>query len=210
MTRDNLLYATIGVLVGFISGYFMHEVMALRQPPPLAVLQAAQAAAGGSPHGPGAVMPGGGGAGAVMPPGAGPAMDDINRLREQVEKNPDDADAILALANLNYDIANWARAKELYERYLQLRPPHPDVLTDLGVALRGVGDFDGALARFQEAQRLQDGHWQSLYNQVVVLAFDMSDYGRAREVLARLQALQPGNAEVGRLAQEVAQRSGAA
>ena len=40
MTRDNLLYATIGILAGFISGYFTHEVMALRQPPPLAVLQA--------------------------------------------------------------------------------------------------------------------------------------------------------------------------
>ena len=50
MTRDNLLYITIGVLAGFISGYFTHEVMATRQPPPLAVLQAAQAAAMGNPH----------------------------------------------------------------------------------------------------------------------------------------------------------------
>ena len=211
MTRDNLLYTTIGILAGFISGYFLHEVMAVRQPPPLAVLQAAQAAAaGGSPHMPGAVPPGAAGtAGAGMPP-SGPAMEDITRLREQVEKNPEDADAVLALANLNYDIANWERARELYERYLQLQPPHPDVLTDLGVSLRGVGELEGALARFEEAQKLQDGHWQSLYNQVVVLAFDMNDYGRARAVLTRLQALQPGNAEVGRLAQEVAQRSGAA
>ena len=214
MTRDNLLYTTIGILAGFISGYFLHEVMAVRQPPPLAVLQAAQAAAGGSPHVPGAVPPGAmppgaGTAGAGAPP-AGPAMEDINRLREQVEKNPEDADAVLALANLNYDIANWERARELYERYLQLQPPHPDVLTDLGVSLRGVGELQAALARFEEAQKLQDGHWQSLYNQVVVLAFDMGDYGRAREILGRLQALQPGNAEVDRLAQEVAQRGGAA
>jgi uncharacterized protein HemY len=73
-----------------------------------------------------------------------------------------------------------------------------------------VGDFQAALARFEEAQQLQQGHWQSLYNQVVVLAFDMKDYARAREVLARLQQLQPDNAEVSRLAQEVAQRGGAA
>jgi hypothetical protein len=51
MTRDNLLYGTIGVLAGFISGYFVHEVMQVRQPPPLAVLQAAQAQAmNGDPH----------------------------------------------------------------------------------------------------------------------------------------------------------------
>ena len=217
MTRENLLFATIGVLAGFISGYFMHEVMAVRQPPPLAVLQAAQAAAGGSPHGAGGGMAGGpqaAGAGPAMPPGAagggGPAMEDIQRLREHVEKNPEDADAILQLAHLNYDIANWARAKELYERYLALRPADPDVLTDLGVADRGVGDFQGALARFDQAQKLQDGHWQSLYNQVVVYAFDLQDFARAREVLTRLQTLQPDNAEVDRLAKEVAQRGGAA
>lgn len=212
-TRDNLLYTTIGVLAGFISGYFVHEVVALRQPPPLALLQAAQAAAAGSPHGPGGAVPLPPGTGAAQPAmgaGGGPAMEDITRLREQVERNPEDADAILQLANLNYDIANWQRAQELYTRYLELRPPHPDVLTDLGVALRGSGNFSAALARFEEAQKLQDGHWQSLYNQVVVLAFDMNDFARARQVLGRLQTLQPNNAEVERLAREVAQRGGAA
>ena len=78
------------------------------------------------------------------------------------------------------------------------------------MATRGVGDFRAALAYFEQAQQLQDGHWQSLYNQVVVLAFDLQELPRAREVLASLQALQPDNAEVSRLAQEVAQRGGAA
>lgn len=219
MTRDNLLFVTIGVLAGFISGYFTHEVMATRQPPPLAVLQAAQAAAMGNPHEGGAAGagaeaggPAAGGAAAAAGPGAagGPAMADITRLREQVEKNPNDADAILTLANLNYDIRNWERARELYERYLQLRPAHPDVLTDLGVALRGLQKFPEALARFQEAQQLQDGHWQSLYNEVVVLAFDMKDMAKAQQVLARLRQLQPDNPEVSRLAEEVARRSGSA
>ena len=203
MTRDNLLFVTLGLLAGFISGYFTHEVMAVRQPPPLAVLQAAQAAALGGAHAdggdggnvPGGAAPGdprgtgggpaGGPAGVAGPAGAGgpvgpggaggPAMADILRLREQVEKNPNDADAVLTLANLNYDIRNWERARELYEQYLKLRPPHPDVLTDLGVSLRGLKRFPEAMARFEEAQRLQDGHWQSLYNEVVVLAFDLKD-----------------------------------
>jgi len=221
MTRDNLLFVTIGVLAGFISGYFTNEVMAVRQPPPLAVLQAAQAAAMGNPHagdggeggaqGAGAAAATGGGAAAAGPGGpGGPAMADILRLKEQVEKNPNDADAILTLANLNYDIRNWARARELYERYLKLRPPQPDVLTDLGVALRGLQQFPEALARFEEAQKLQDGHWQSLYNEVVVLAFDLKDMAKAQQVLERLRELQPNNPEVTRLADEVARRSGSA
>ena len=193
----------------------------MRQPPPLAVLQAAQAAAqgGASLDGAGA---GGGAEGGVAPgdprgtgggpaggPG-GPAMADILRLREQVEKNPDDADAVLTLANLNYDIRNWDRARQLYEHYLELRPPQPDMLTDLGVSLRGLKRFPEAMARFEQAQQLQDGHWQSLYNEVVVLAFDLKDMPKAQQVLARLRQLQPDNPEVTKLADEVARRGGSA
>jgi len=218
MTRDNLLYVTIGVLAGFISGYFTHEVMAVRQPPPLAVLEAAQAAALAGAHADGAT--GTGEAGGVPPgdprgtggavgaggPGA-PPMEAVLRLRKQVEENPDDAEAVLKLANLNYDIRSWDRARELYEHYLTLQPAHPDILTDLGVCLRGLKRFPEAMARFEEAQRLQDGHWQSLYNEVVVLAFDLKDMPKAQQVLARLRQLQPENPEVSKLAEEVARRS---
>jgi tetratricopeptide (TPR) repeat protein len=228
MTRDNLLFVTLGLLAGFISGYFTHEVMAVRQPPSLAVLQAAQAAALGGAHADGADggnVPagaaagdpggtGGGPVGAAGPAGAGgpggPPMAEVLRLREQVEKNPNDAEAVLTLANLNYDIRNWERARELYEHYLTLRPPQPDVLTDLGVSLRGLKRFPEAMARFEEAQRLQDGHWQSLYNEVVVLAFDLKEMDKAQQVLARLRQLQPDNDVVTNLAEEVARRSGSA
>lgn len=206
MNRDNLLYATLGVLAGFISGYFVHEVMAVRQPPPLAVLQAAQAAVmGGSPHDAGA--PGAPGADPAAAAGdqGGPAMAEIERLKQQIESNPEDADAILQLANLNYDIRNWARARDLYTRWLELRPAEPGVLTDLGVAYRGLGEFQEAMKRFEEAQKLQADHWQSMFNQVVVLSFDLQDHERADAVLARLRTLQPNNPDVQRLAQEVDQ-----
>jgi tetratricopeptide (TPR) repeat protein len=137
-------------------------------------------------------------------------MADILRLREQVEKNPNDAQAVLTLANLNYDIRNWDRARQLYEHYLELRPPQPDMLTDLGVSLRGLKRFPEAMARFEQAQQLQPGHWQSLYNEVVVFAFDLKDMPKAQQVLARLRQLQPDNPEVAKLADEVARRGGSA
>jgi len=137
-------------------------------------------------------------------------MAEIQQLRDHVEKNPTDADAIRRLANLNYDIANWARCRELYERYLRLRPGDADVLTDLGVALRGLGQFQDALGRFDQAQQLQGDHWQSIYNEVVVLAFDLKDMPRARQALQRLRQLQPDNPDVTKLADEVMRRAGSA
>ena len=112
------------------------------------------------------------------------------------------------LAHLNFDISNWDRARELYERYVALRGPSADVLTDLGVAYRELGQTDVALATFGRAQALDAQHWQSLFNQIVVIAFDQQKYPEAERLLVRLRELQPTNPAVGELAAEVGRRSG--
>ena len=206
MNRDNVLFVTIGLLAGFIGGYLMRDVMAARQP----AFAGATAEAGG-PAEPTATrdlpMPPAGGAGG---PGGGPQMAEIQRLREHVEKNPNDAEAVLLLANLNFDIKNWARARDLYAHHLELKPADPDVLTDLGVCYRELGDFQRALQLFDQAEKLAPAHWQSRYNKVVVLAFDLKDYAGAQKVLDELQRLQPQNPSIAELAAEVARRRGAA
>ncbi|MBZ0114952.1 MAG: tetratricopeptide repeat protein [Thermoanaerobaculia bacterium] len=201
MNRDNLLFLVIGVLTGFISGYLLQDVMSARQPPRL-VANSTTGVAGGVAA-PGGSMP------AAPNPNQGlPPMEEILRLREYVAANPEDADSVLLLANLNYDIKSWEKAGQLYEQYLALRPESPDILTDLGVTFRERGLFNQALETFQRAENLSDSHWQSLYNQVVVLAFDQKNFAEAREVLARLRTLQPDNPEIDRLAQEVERQAG--
>lgn len=200
MNKDNLLFAVFGILVGFIAGYLMHEVMAMRQPP----RQLAGAGAPAMPQAPQAMPQNTGGAGA--PPadgGAGPAMQEIQELSQRVQNNPNDAEAVLRLANLNFEINRWQRARELYEQYLKLKPESPDVLSDLGVTYREQGQYDQALELFHRAQSLDPNHWRSLYNEVVVLAFDQRRLNDADRVLQRLRQMQPGNADVERLAAEV-------
>jgi len=189
MNRDIILFSVIGLLTGFIGGYFVHEMMVERQPPRLAQ-------ASTDPHSNEVAAPG--------PQGA--PMAEITRLRERLASHPDDADALLELANMNYDIRSWDRARGLYERYIELRPAGPDVLTDLGVCLRGLGESRAALERFKEAQALAENHWQSLYNEVIVLALDFEDYEAADPSLARLVELQPNNEDVARLVEEVQRR----
>ena len=133
-----------------------------------------------------------------------------DRFTQAIEKNPNDAEAVLLLANLNFDIRNWDRARELYQRHLTLQPGNPDVVTDLGVCYRELGDFKKALELFEQAQTLAPDHWQSRYNKVVVLAFDLKDYAAAERVLDELRRLQPQNPSIAELAAEVARRRGAA
>ncbi|HEX4955583.1 MAG TPA: tetratricopeptide repeat protein [Thermoanaerobaculia bacterium] len=236
MSRDNALFALLGLVVGFVAAYPVFEVISTRQPPPRWAATGGEAtAAAGAPQA--APMTGGS--------GTGPQMEEVRQLRERIERNPNDAEAICrlaqmnlmvqdfqrarplleqcqrlvpadpdvlkALANLYFDLKEFPLARERYEQLLQAQPGDLDVQTDLGVAYRYLQQPQKALELFRKVQGQNPQHWASLYNEVVVLAFDLKDYTGARAGIARLQSLQPGNPDVARLAAEIdRQQSGGA
>ncbi len=203
MNRDKALFMVIGLLAGFICGYVMHEFMAARQPPP----NWPTAAGGASPARPAASS--GQRASGATAPGAGsqPAMEQVQQLAAHVRENPEDASAIRQLANLNYDISNWQRAAELYARYLELDAADFDVMTDLGATYRHLGKPQEALEQFRNVRKLAPEHWQSRYNEVLVLAFDLNDLSAADAAMGELISMQPDNSEVARLAAELKKRA---
>ena len=212
INKDSMIFAVFGILIGFISGYLMHEVVAARQPPRLTPELRAMIGTSADPTAAPAPAPGPANAG--MPQGAaqpaGPSMEEVQELRAYVEKNPNDADAVLKLANLNFDIAQYQRAQDLYTQYLKLRPSDADVLTDLGISYRETKNYDQALEQFQKARKLAPDHWQSYYNEVVVLAFDLKRHDEAGRLLQELQRMQPSNPDVAKLAEAVTRQRNAA
>ena len=197
VNRDNVLFLVIGTLVGFIAGFVMHEVMAARQPAPRRPDSAEAAAttsgaASGSP---------------AAPTGRPAGMEAVQRLRAHVAENPDDAPAVRQLANLNYDIRNWQRAAELYEQYLGLVPEDAGVMTDLGAVYRFLGRHQEALVQFRGARQRDPSHWQALYNEVLVLAFDLGELEAADAAIKELSRLQPDNSDISQLAAELQKRS---
>lgn len=216
MNKDNLLFLMGGLLVGFVTAYLFFEAMAARQPPRLTPQMRAQIVSGeeggGAMGAPAGEAPAGGGApnaAAAGGQGGGPAMAEIQQLRDYVEKNPNDADAVRKLADLNFNISNWPRAQELYNHYLQLKPNDPDVMTDLGITYRETKEPDKALTLFRQAKQVSPDHWQAYYNEVVVLAFDLKKHDEAGQVLDQLQKMQPGNPDVARLSDAVNRRKAA-
>jgi tetratricopeptide (TPR) repeat protein len=206
LNRDNFLFALIGILVGFIAGYLMQEVMVTRQPARLVHGQT------------GPVTPGAGAPASdprTNPQAAAQARaEEMQQLETFLESNPDDPRAVLRMAALNYDARRWPECVEYYERYLELEPARPDVLSDLGVCYRESGDPQQALESFDHAQEIQPDHWQSRFNEVVILAFDLNEYALAEQVLDELRELQPEDAaaqrNIERLAEEVARRQASA
>lgn len=237
MNKDNAISVVMGLLVGFIVGYVLHDVMVAHQPlrrlpgegavvtsaaapdaengggAPPDDAAAAASAGGSSAAGVEGGAAGGGAAGAGGSAAAGgsppPAMAAVQQLRDYVATHPKDADAVLKLANLNFDINNFGRAKDLYTQYLGLRGPNADVLTDLGTCYRQLHQFDSALAQFRRAEELAPGHWKSRFAEVVVLAFDLHQNAAADQAFGRLQALAPGQPEVAQLGAALQRRRAA-
>ncbi|MEO1367109.1 MAG: tetratricopeptide repeat protein, partial [Acidobacteriota bacterium] len=184
MTRDHFLFLLIGAMGGFITGYVMHESMAQRQPEPrfsrgAAIVDAPAAQQQAQQRQTAQAAPNA---------GANAAMQQVQQLRAYVEANPQDLEATRRLANMNYDIANWQRAADLYERILAQQADDINVMTDLGACYRNMGQPDKALELFSRVAELDASHWQSRYNQVLVLAFDLRDLPRAETALDELRA----------------------
>jgi TolA-binding protein len=202
LNKDNLLYVLVGILIGFVSGYLLFEAMALRQPPRFA---AGQVPPGAAPPAGGMGQGGPGGPAGNPAAGGGPAMAEIQQLRARVEQNPNDAEAVIQLAYMNFQIQDWLRAQQLFEQYLKLQPDDPNATTDLGISYLQTNQFEKAVEVFRQARRIAPDHWQAYFNEVIGLA-SSGRMDEAAQVMAQLQKMQPDNPDVQRLGAELERR----
>ena len=185
---DRLLFAALGALVGFAGAWVALEGRHAPTPPAAAMAMDPHAGVPGAPPlGPNAGAPAAGGA--TFDRAAWQRLQDAQAA---ATAKPGDYDALVQLGNAAYDAHEYGQAIEAYERALKVRPGDPNVMTDLGTAYRNEGRLDEALALFRKARAADPSHWQSLYNEVVVLALDKHEHDAADAALARLKKEHPG------------------
>lgn len=106
-----------------------------------------------------------------------------------------------AHADRLYDQEKWAEARDAYVRYLKANPKQVDVISDLGVCYRALGDLQNAVKELDRALSIDPSHFPALYNKIIVLGYDLNRKPEARELLVKLRTLQPENEQVDRLAE---------
>jgi tetratricopeptide (TPR) repeat protein len=192
MHRNPWFTLILGLMVGLIIGY----VVAERQPvPPAKAIrlglgpQTAAQQGGEMPEG--------------HPPVDGVSAADAQRLRQQVAEiegllaaNPDDAGLLAAMGNLYFDASRWPEAREWYEKSLQVSSGDPNVITDLAVVNRNLGDFQRTIELLDQAIAINPTHWQAWYNKVVVYQFDLHEHDAAADALRTLQELKKSNSAI--------------
>ena len=188
LKKDHLAFLIGGLAFGFLFGFGLFR--AIEHRPGKAAIE--DTAAIPSPMGPAApTQTGASGDGAVGGGGGAPMMAEINALKERVTANPKDAAAWTRLANIYQDAGMYQQAVAFYERAIEIEPANPNVLTDLGICLQELKQYDRALETLERAQKADPRHWQSLYNIAVVAGLGMGRFDRADAAIAKLTEINP-------------------
>jgi tetratricopeptide (TPR) repeat protein len=187
MNRDIWIGIVIGLLGGFIIGYFLGTARTPEAAPP--ILAAA-------PSAPAPV---------VVPPGFGMnpgAMPNTMALQARVLSNqqivarePKNLDAWKQLGNDYFDTHQSQQAVDAYAKALELEPGNPDILTDQGIMYRELKAYDKAIANFEKSFKLDPKHVQSLFNLGVVYSQDLKQNEKAIKVWKRVIEVAPTSSQ---------------
>ena len=194
MTRDNIVFTGFGFLLGLVIGGMVigpklaqSKLAGAQQPaaaeaPAAAAAPAVASATGGSPM--------------------GAVFQQINNLKQEIERDPNNATALAQLGTMYMDAGKFPQAIEYFERALKIRED-PQLRTDLGICYRNNGDAAKSLAQFRQVVQSYPDQWQALFNEVIILA-ETRRMDEAHVELSKLQKLRPGDADVEKLAQSLA------
>lgn len=148
-------------------------------PPPSPVGEAASSSASAeSPHGSGAPVP---------------FMQKLAEYKARLEKDPKDIEALVFMGNANYDIQRFEKAKEFYQKALEVDPNNTHVRTDLASSYRSLGETDQALEELNKVLKSDPKHEVALYNSGIILLNDKNDAEKATAAWEKLVQLKPND-----------------
>jgi tetratricopeptide (TPR) repeat protein len=222
VNKENILFATVGLLAGLIIGFMFANSMNQK-----AYLN------------PGTAVPGMGALPAGHPSvgtgGSVPEVQEaIDRARSQPDDfdsqikaaemyyqiqrfegaveflerasklRPDDLDTTINLANAYFDSGKYDDASKIYATALEKRPDDVNLRTDLGLTFvfRPEPDYDRAIAEFNKALEKDASHIQALQN-LTVAHTKKGDSARANETLAKLEKADPLNTAIPKLREDI-------
>jgi tetratricopeptide (TPR) repeat protein len=228
MNRENILFAAVGLLLGYVIAF--HLVVYVNQNQPQRRVAAGDAPSAGLPpdH---PALPGdaqGGGRAqssfehatrdarqdpknfdAQVEAGtasleAGQAEDAIDFFTKANQLRPGDYDTIVKLGNANFEARRYEAAERWYAEALSKKPDDVGVRSDLGLTyfLRDPPQPEKAVAEFRQSLQTDPNHVPTLHNLTLVLA-KTGDISGAEATLARLEKISPQNDDLSALREEV-------
>ena len=185
MSRENILFAIIGILLGFIVGFMFASSMSQKQ-----VTQQGVTASQGLPadHPP---------VGAAGQSGKDPqaVRAEVSSSLEKARSEPTNFDAQINAAQLYYQIQRYDQAIEFLLKANQLKPTDYNTVVALGLTNLDAGHFDTAEKWYRAALKMKS-------DDVMVLAglaastLQRGDAKAAEEAIAQLEKVDPNSEDL--------------
>jgi tetratricopeptide (TPR) repeat protein len=185
MTRDNLLFAIIGVLLGFIIGFMLHGVMSERDAARTAVTTKQNQSLPPN-HPP---------VGGNSSDGSQQTMTQVQEAMKQAREQPNNFEAQITAAKLEYQINRFDQAIEYLLAANKLKPTDFDVLAMLGVANMDAGHFDAAQKWYKAALQQKPNDIPVLDGYCAVL-LSKGDVKAAEDAINKLAKIDPTNQDL--------------
>ena len=128
----------------------------------------------------------------------------IKTLETLLAKDPNNRQAWVQLGHRYFDAKNPMKAIEAYDKALAIDGNDPDVLTDQAIMFRQLGWYEKAIETFQQANKLNPKHVNSLFNMGIVYMQDLGDNEKATEALNRFLELVPSGPSADRAKRMIA------
>ncbi len=183
MTRENFLFAVIGVLLGFILGFMLHGVMSQRDAERAAVSSQQRSQ-----------LP------ADHPPidGAGDQQQSMEQVQQTIARarnDPKDFDAQIMAARLQYQIGQFDEAIKFLLTANQARPDNYDVIVMLGEANMDAQHWDAA-EKWYKAAQAKNPKDLAVAASLAFISLQRGDVKAAEKAIANLEKLSPDSPDL--------------
>ena len=193
MSRENLLFAIIGILLGFIVGFLFASTMSQKYGP------TAPATAASSQSLP-----------ADHPPVGANTAGDPSAMRQQVTASiekartePKNFDAQVKAAELYYQIQRYDQAIEFLLKANQLQPTDYQTVANLGMVNLDAGHFDVAEKWYRAAMKMKPDDVMVLSG-LCAATLQKGDANAAQDAIAKLEKVDPGSQDLPQFREKLA------
>ena len=183
MSRENLLFAIIGILLGFIVGFMLASSMSQKQASQMT------AASQGLPadHPP---INGGGSAGGQNAPDPQAMRAEVAASLEKAKNEPNNFDAQVKAAELYYQIQRYDQAIEFLLKANQLKPTDYRTVVILGMVNLDAGHFETAEKWYRAAMKMKSDDTMVLSG-LAAATLEKGDAKAAEDAIAQLEKVDP-------------------
>lgn len=198
MTRDNLLFGIIGILLGFIAGFLLAGNITQREAATRANPQSAQSGQMPANH------PPIGGDQGTNGEGGQQMLASVQTAMKQARENPNDFDAQVTAAKLEYQIGRYDQAIEYLLAANKIKPTDFDTLAMLGVANLDAGHFDASEKWYKAALAIKPNDMPVLDGLCATL-LSKGDAKAAEEQINKLAKVDPNNQDLPQFREKLSQ-----